>query len=192
MSTKIQLIVGLGNPGSQYENTRHNAGFWFVDELARQNQSSFKPDKKHHGDICKINLGGNEVRLLKPNTFMNRSGQAVASLANFFKIPAENILVAHDELDFPVGKVRLKLGGGHGGHNGLRDIIAKLGTKNFMRLRIGIDHPGSSDQVTGYVLGKPQQKEYNLIINSLDNAIAVCDLLAKGDIQKATQNLHRN
>lgn len=192
MSAKIQLIVGLGNPGNQYESTRHNAGFWFVDELARQNQSSFKPDKKHHGDICKIILGGNEVRLLKPNTFMNRSGQAVASLANFYKIPAENILVAHDELDFPVGKVRLKLGGGHGGHNGLRDIIAKLGTKNFMRLRIGIDHPGSSDQVTGYVLGKPQQKEYDLIINSLDNAIAVCDLLAKGDIQKATQNLHRN
>ena len=192
MTSKIQIIVGLGNPGSQYEDTRHNAGFWFVDELARQNGGTFKADKKYHGDICEIQLAGNIVRLIKPNTFMNRSGQAVASLANFFKIPAENILVAHDELDFPVGKTRLKLGGGHGGHNGLRDIIAKLGNKNFMRLRIGIDHPGSSELVTGYVLGKPQKKERDLIISSVDNAIAICDLLAKGDIQNATQTLHRD
>ncbi len=192
MSQKIQIIVGLGNPGSQYEDTRHNAGFWFVDELARQNSGIFKADKKYHGDICEINFAGNNVRLLKPNTFMNLSGQSVASLANFFKIPAENILVAHDELDFPVSKIRLKTGGGHGGHNGLRDIIAKLGSKNFMRLRIGIDHPGSSNLVTGYVLGKPQQKERELIIASLGNATAICDLLVKGDIQNATQTLHRN
>ena len=192
MTQKIQLIVGLGNPGGQYEDTRHNAGFWFVNELARQNSGTFKIDKKYHGHICEIQLSGQTVRLLKPNTFMNLSGQSVASLANFFKIPIENILVAHDELDFPVGKVRLKLGGGHGGHNGLRDIIAKMGGKNFMRLRIGIDHPGSSDQVTGYVLGKPQKKERDLIHASLDNAVAVCDLLTAGEIQKATQTLHRD
>jgi len=192
MSQKIQLIVGLGNPGSQYEDTRHNAGFWFVDELARKNGSIFKTNKKYHGELCEINFSGETVRLLKPSTFMNRSGQSVASLANFFKIPAENILVAHDELDFPVGKIKLKLGGGHGGHNGLRDIIAQLGNKNFMRLRIGIDHPGSSDLVTGYVLGKPQKKERDLITASLDNAVAICDLLVKGDIQKATQTLHRD
>ncbi len=192
MSQKIQLIVGLGNPGKQYENTRHNAGFWFVDELARQYNATFKSDKKHHGELCDINLADNTVRLLKPTTFMNLSGQSVASLANFFKIPAENILVAHDELDFPAGKTRLKCGGGHGGHNGLRDIIAKLGNKNFMRLRIGIDHPGSSDLVTGYVLGKPQQKERDLIISSLDCAVAICKSLARGDIQNATQTLHRH
>ena len=192
MTSKIQLIVGLGNPGSQYENTRHNAGFWFVDELARQNGGTFKIDKKYHGDICQIQFGSELVRLLKPSTFMNRSGQSVASLANFFKIPADAILVAHDELDFPVGKVRLKTGGGHGGHNGLRDIIDRLGNKNFMRLRIGIDHPGSSDQVTGYVLGRPQQKERELIDNSLDKAISICDMLASGEIQKATQTLHRD
>jgi len=192
MTQKIQLIVGLGNPGGQYENTRHNAGFWFVDQLAKVNSSSFKADKKYHGDICELNLGGEKVRLLKPMTFMNRSGQAVAGLANFFKIPPESILVAHDELDFPVGKTRLKLGGGHGGHNGLRDIIAKLGNKQFMRLRIGIDHPGSSDQVTGYVLGKPPQKEAEIIHQSLDNAVSICKLLAAGDIQNATQTLHRD
>jgi len=163
-----------------------------VDELARKTGGTFKADKKYYGDICQIQLAGEAVYLLKPSTFMNRSGQSVASLANFFKIPSENILVAHDELDFPVGKTKLKLGGGHGGHNGLKDIIAKLGNRDFMRLRIGIDHPGSSDLVTGYVLGKPQKKERDLICTSLDNAVAICDLLAKGDIQNATQTLHRD
>jgi len=192
MTQKIQIIVGLGNPGNQYEDTRHNAGFWFVDELARQNGSAFKVDKKYHGELCQIQLGGEIIRLIKPNTFMNRSGQAVASLANFFKIPLENILVAHDELDFPVGKIRLKLGGGHGGHNGLRNIITQMGSKDFLRLRIGIDHPGSSDQVTGYVLSKPPKKERELIENTLNNAVSICELLAKGDIQNAIQTLHRN
>lgn len=188
----IQLIVGLGNPGAQYEQTRHNAGFWFVDQLAEKNNASFKSEKRYFGDYCKIQLNGYEVKLLKPMTFMNRSGQGVAALANFFKIPAKNILVAHDELDFPVGKIRLKKGGGHGGHNGLRDIIAQLGNKNFLRLRIGIDHPGSSDQVTGYVLGRPKTEDRISINNSIDSALAIVNQLASGDIQKATQTLHRD
>jgi len=191
MTAKIQLIVGLGNPGSQYEQTRHNAGFWFLDQLATKHNVSFKSEKRFFGDFCTVSLGGREVKLLKPTTFMNRSGQGVAALANFFKIPAENILVAHDELDFPVGKIRLKKGGGHGGHNGLRDIIAQLGNKDFLRLRIGIDHPGSSDQVTGYVLGKPRIEDRIEIENSIDSAVAIVDQLASGDIQKATQTLHR-
>jgi len=192
MSSEIQLIVGLGNPGSQYEQTRHNAGFWFLDQLAAKNNVSFKSEKRFFGDFCKIMFDGREIKLLKPMTFMNRSGQGVAALANFFKIPVENILVAHDELDFPVGKIRLKKGGGHGGHNGLRDIIAQLGSKDFFRLRIGIDHPGSSDQVTGYVLGKPKTEDRIDIENSIDSVIAIVDQLASGEIQKATQTLHRD
>ena len=192
MSDSIQLIIGLGNPGSQYEQTRHNAGFWFVDELAAKNGGSFKAEKRYFGEYCKITLNGHEVKLLKPMTFMNRSGQGVAALANFFKIPAQNILVAHDELDFPTGTIKLKKGGGHGGHNGLRDIIAQLGSKDFLRLRIGINHPGSSDQVSGYVLSKPRTEERIEIQNSIDSALAIVDQLASGDIQKATQTLHRN
>ncbi len=191
MNSEIQLIVGLGNPGTKYEQTRHNAGFWFLDQLAAKNNVSFKSEKRYFGDYCNAILGGKEVKLLKPMTFMNRSGQGVAALANFFKIPVENILVAHDELDFPAGKIRLKKGGGHGGHNGLRDIIAQLGSKDFLRLRIGIDHPGSSDQVTGYVLGKPRTEDRIEIEKSIDSAIAIIEQLASGDIQKATQTLHR-
>lgn len=191
MSNPISLIVGLGNPGSQYEHTRHNAGFWFVDQLARNSNSDLKPDKKFFGDFAQIHIGRHEIKLLKPMLFMNRSGQAVASLANFYKIKPENILVAHDELDFPVGKIRLKQGGGHGGHNGLRDIIAQLGSSNFMRLRIGIDHPGHSSLVTGYVLGKPTSDDRIAIEASIESAIAVTELLAGGEIQKATQILHR-
>ena len=192
MSTEIKIIVGLGNPGSQYEQTRHNAGFWFVDELAAKLGVTFNSEKRYSGDYAKAMLNGKEVKLLKPMTFMNRSGQGVAALANFFKIPAENILVAHDELDFPAGKIRLKQGGGHGGHNGLRDIIAQLGNNNFLRLRIGIDHPGSSDQVTGHVLSKPSPEDRLEINRSIDSAIAIIDDLVNGEIQKATQTLHRN
>jgi len=192
MTNSISLIVGLGNPGNQYEQTRHNAGFWFVDQLAKIANTELKPDKKFFGDYAQIRLGKHEIKLLKPTLFMNRSGQSVAALANFYKIPVKNILVAHDELDFPVGKIRLKLGGGHGGHNGLRDIISHLGKNSFMRLRIGIDHPGSSHQVTGYVLGKPSVDDRIAIDASIESAIEITELLASGETQKATQTLHRS
>ena len=137
----IDLIVGLGNPGSKYEQTRHNAGFWFVEEIARLKGAHFRPESKFSGEVCKLVLEGRDVWLLKPDTFMNRSGLSVHKLASFYKIPVENILVAHDELDLEPGTARLKTAGGHGGHNGLRDIIAQMG-KEFHRLRIGIGHPG--------------------------------------------------
>ena len=151
----IQLIVGLGNPGAQYEDTRHNAGFWFVEQLARAYGGSLQPEKKFFGYAARITIGGQDVRLLTPSTFMNRSGQAVNAIATFYKIPPQAILVAHDELDHPPGIGRLKQGGGHGGHNGLRDIISSLGNnKDFCRLRIGIGHPGNSKAVVNYVLKK--------------------------------------
>lgn len=190
MSKAILLIVGLGNPGTQYNQTRHNAGFWYVDELARHFNGQFKLDKKYNAEICHIIINGEKVTLLKPQTFMNVSGQPVASFANFFKISADQILVAHDELDFEPGKIKLKLGGGHGGHNGLRDIIARLGNKNFLRLRIGIGHPGHSSQVSNYVLGKPSPDDRISIINSIDSAINVTKDIVIGDIQNAMQNLH--
>ena len=190
MTKLIKLIVGLGNPGNQYQHTRHNAGFWFIDELARTYNGQFSPEKKYAGETCAIHVNGHDIKLLKPTTFMNNSGQGVATYANFFKLPAENILVAHDELDFPAGKVRLKTGGGHGGHNGLRDIIARLGNKQFTRLRIGIDHPGDSHQVSNYVLSKPSAEDRISIENAIDVAINIIPLLVKGDQQQAMQTLH--
>ena len=138
----IRLVVGLGNPGAQYEDTRHNAGFWYVEQLARSHGAILQPEKKFFGMTARVQIGGQEVRLLNPTTFMNRSGQAVGAMATFFKIPPESILVVHDELDLPAGVGRLKQGGGHGGHNGLRDIISSLGnSREFLRLRLGIGHP---------------------------------------------------
>lgn len=191
MASHIQLIVGLGNPGPKYELTRHNAGFWFVDALARQHGATFKSENKFHGEACKISLDGEELWLLKPMTFMNKSGQAVAALANFYKIPPESILVAHDELDLPPGAARLKKGGGHGGHNGLRDTIAQLGNnKDFQRLRIGIGHPGHSSQVTGYVLGKAPADEQRLMEDAIVDAIDIIPVAVSGEIQKAMNQLH--
>ncbi len=190
MSNTILLIVGLGNPGTQYQQTRHNTGFWFVDELARQYNSQFQFDKKYNAEICQIDVAGCKTTLLKPMTFMNLSGQPVAAWANFYKIPPEQILVAHDELDFEPGKIKLKRGGGHGGHNGLRDIISKFGRKDFLRLRIGIGHPGHSSQVSNYVLGKPSPDDKISIINSLDAALQVTPDLIQGELQNAMQNLH--
>lgn len=191
MSSRIQLIVGLGNPGSQYEQTRHNAGFWFVEALARQHGASFKSESKFHGEACKISISGHEVWLLKPMTFMNRSGQGIAALARFYKIEPANILVAHDELDLPPGDIRLKQGGGHGGHNGLRDTIEQLGnSRDFQRLRIGIGHPGHSSQVTGYVLGKPPADEQRLMEDAIDTALKVMPLAIDGELQKAMNQLH--
>lgn len=190
MSSRIQLIVGLGNPGQQYEKTRHNAGFWFVDAIARTHGISLKNESKFHGEAAKGFIDGQEVWLLKPMTFMNKSGQGIAALARFYKIDAENILIAHDELDLPPGTVRLKKGGGHGGHNGLRDTVAQLGSKEFQRLRLGIGHPGHSSQVSGYVLGKAPSDEQIEIERAVDKALDELSLILSGDLQKAMNRLH--
>lgn len=190
MSAGVQLIVGLGNPGSEYEQTRHNAGFWFVDAVARQYFASFKPEKKFHGDVARITVNGQEVWLLKPDTFMNRSGQAIQALASFYKIKLENILVAHDELDLDPGIARLKKEGGHGGHNGLRDTIEKMGGKNFLRLRIGIGHPGDKNKVSGYVLKKASSDDQIDIERAIEQALKVLPQVIDGDLQKAMNELH--
>ncbi|NEX22101.1 aminoacyl-tRNA hydrolase [Thiorhodococcus mannitoliphagus] len=187
----IRLVVGLGNPGAQYEQTRHNVGFWLVDAIAGHCHESFRPEPKLHGDLCRVSIGGADLRLLKPSTYMNRSGLAVAAVARYFDIPPEQILLAHDELDLPVGAVRLKQGGGHAGHNGLRDTIAALGTRDFWRLRIGIAHPGDKTLVTGYVLGRPSEEDEGFIHNALDDAErSLPDLLA-AQFQLAMNRLHR-
>lgn len=186
----IRLIVGLGNPGPDYAATRHNVGFWFADALAAAQGAGFRPEGKFHGECCRLVLGGLDLRLLKPATYMNRSGQAVAAVSRYFEIPPEAILVAHDELDLPVGTVRLKQGGGHAGHNGLRDTIGVLGSANFWRLRIGIDHPGDRGQVIGYVLGRPSQTDATAIRDALDPALGVVGDLLAGRYQAAMNRLH--
>jgi len=188
-TVNIDLIVGLGNPGVEYEQTRHNAGFWFVEEIARLKGAQFRPESKFSGGACKVVLEGRDIWLLKPDTFMNRSGLAVQKLASFYKIPVENILVAHDELDLEPGTARLKSAGGHGGHNGLRDIIAQMG-KEFHRLRIAIGHPGHRDQVSDYVLHRASKDEQISIENSIDDALRVLPLLAQGSWEKAVHRLH--
>lgn len=191
MNDKIQLIVGLGNPGEKYAQTRHNAGAEFVEQLAARHLSPLTPEKKYHGLYSKVQIGGQLIHLLVPTTFMNLSGQAVAALANFYKIPPQEILVAHDELDLPPGIAKFKLGGGHGGHNGLRDIISKLGNnKNFYRLRLGIGHPGHSSQVSGFVLNKAPAKEREATLAALDEAERYLELAIAGDWNKAMNQLH--
>ncbi|MGH1462814.1 MAG: aminoacyl-tRNA hydrolase [Neptuniibacter sp.] len=191
MKDKIQLIVGLGNPGDKYAQTRHNAGAEFVEQLAARHLTLLKPEKKFHGLYAKAQIGGQTIHLLVPTTFMNLSGQAVAALANFYKIPPEEILVAHDELDLPPGIAKFKLGGGHGGHNGLRDIISKLGNnKNFYRLRLGIGHPGQSSQVSGFVLKKAPAIERDATLAALDEAERYLELAISGDWGKAMNQLH--
>jgi len=185
----IDLIVGLGNPGAQYEATRHNAGFWFVEQIARLKGAHFRPENKFSGEVCRVILEGRDIWLLKPTTFMNRCGLAVGQLAGFYKIPPENILVAHDEIDLEAGDIRLKTGGGHGGNNGLRDIIAHMG-KEFNRLRIGVGHPGHKDQVADYVLHKASKDDQISIDNAIDNALRVLPLLAEGSWEKAVHRLH--
>ncbi|MFO7603922.1 MAG: aminoacyl-tRNA hydrolase [Gammaproteobacteria bacterium] len=189
MSGGIALIVGLGNPGREYEATRHNAGFWFVEALAQQRQVSFKSEKKFHGQLARFSHAGQDVWLLKPETFMNLSGQAVQAVCQFYKIPLENILVAHDELDLEPGIVRLKKGGGHGGHNGLRDIMSRMG-KDFYRLRIGIGHPGQKEMVTGHVLSKVSADDERAIKTAIDDALRVVPEVLAGDLQKAMNQLH--
>ena len=189
--TAIQLIVGLGNPGPEYEQTRHNAGALFVERLASAQGINLSADKKYFGLTGKFSHQGRDVRLLIPTTYMNRSGQSVAALANFFRIPPAAILVAHDELDMPPGIAKLKLGGGHGGHNGLRDIIAQLGNQNsFYRLRLGIGHPGDKNLVSGFVLGRAPRSEQEKLEASIDFALDVLPEMLAGDWTKAMQKLH--
>ena len=189
--SQIKLIVGLANPGAKYEETRHNAGEWLINEIARQYNASLKEEPKYFGKVAKINTPQGEVRLLVPTTFMNLSGKAVGALANFYRIKPEEILVAHDELDLPPGVAKIKQGGSHGGHNGLKDIIASLGnSNNFYRIRIGIGHPGHKDQVAGYVLGKPSPTDKPLIDAVIDEASRCVDVLFKEGIVKATNRLN--
>ena len=188
--TAIRLIVGLGNPGREYEATRHNAGFWWVDELAREQKLNFKSEAKFHGLTARGQLHGHEVILLKPQTFMNVSGRAVGSLAQFYKIAPAEMLVVHDELDLPPGVARLKIGGGHGGHNGLKDIVAHLGTKDFWRLRLGIGHPGERTEVSNYVLGDPRREERRLIDEAMQKAQSIAHLVIEGKTEAAMLKLH--
>lgn len=190
-NTAIQLIVGLGNPGSEYDRTRHNAGADFVVELARQSGVSLVPDPKYFGLTARVNYQGKDLRLLIPTTYMNRSGQAVGAMANFFKIEPEAILVAHDELDLAPGIARFKLNGGHGGHNGLRDIISALGNnQNFPRLRLGIGHPGVAAQVANFVLKRAPANEQELTDDAIYRATKCLPDAVKGDWNTAMKNLH--
>lgn len=187
----LELIVGLGNPGNEYDRTRHNAGADFVVELARQAGASLNPDAKYFGLTARINYQGQDLRLLIPTTYMNRSGQSVGAMANFFKIEPAAILVAHDELDLAPGVARFKHGGGHGGHNGLRDIISAFGNnQNFPRLRIGIGHPGAAPLVANFVLKRAPQNEQELIDDAIYRATKSLPDAVKGDWNTAMKNLH--
>lgn len=195
MTPPIRLIVGLGNPGPEYEATRHNAGFWLADQVADDLRASFAMEKAFFGFVAKGRHKGENVVLLKPMTYMNRSGQAVGAVARFFKIAPEQILVLHDELDLMPGQVKLKQGGGHAGHNGLRDIQAVLGGPNFWRLRLGIGHPrtlGLAQQVADFVLHPPRRDELTGIEKVIDRCRAVMPQLLEGEYTRATQQLHRD
>ncbi|MEX2487983.1 MAG: aminoacyl-tRNA hydrolase [Pseudomonadales bacterium] len=191
MSTGLRLIVGIGNPGSKYADTRHNAGVWFVDRLADRLKASFKEEKKFFGRTADVIIEQQPLKLLIPATYMNESGKSVGALANFYKIPVDQILIAHDELDFAIGMIRLKQGGGLAGHNGLRDIVAALGgDQSFNRLRIGVGHPGSREDVTGHVLSKATPADRDLIYTCIDEALQVMPLVVKGEWQQAMNQLH--
>ena len=187
--SEIKLIVGLGNPGPQYEATRHNAGFWWVDKVCTETGSKLNLEAKFFGHVGKL-TGVSEVWLLKPTTFMNVSGRAVGAIAKFYKISPEQVLVIHDELDLPPGTAKLKKGGGHGGHNGLKDIAAQLGTPDFWRLRIGIGHPGDKSQVANFVLHAPTRDEQTLIQQNIDQSTPLLPLLLQGKFEEAMLKLH--
>ena len=185
----ISLIVGLGNPGKEYAQTRHNAGFWFVEQLADRYGISLKAEPKFHGFTGRGQIEGHDVRLLLPTTFMNRSGQSVVPFAKFYQVTPEAILIAHDELDMDPGIIRLKTGGGHGGHNGLRDIVPHIGP-NFHRLRIGIGHPGSKERVSGHVLGKAPSSEQDLMDAAIDHALSKVKMLVDGQVSQAMNQIN--
>lgn len=186
----IALIAGLGNPGNQYLETRHNVGFWLLERLQHNYSITFATEKKFKAKTARFECNGKSIRIIAPDTFMNLSGQSIAPMASFYRIVPSQILVIHDELDLPPGSARLKIGGGHGGHNGLRDIVGKLGGTDFLRLRIGIGHPGVDRDVSGYVLSKPPSSERVLIKEAIDRMIGVLPDVVCGDYQKAMNQLH--
>lgn len=187
--SKIKLIVGLGNPGQQYAQTRHNAGFWFVERIAKDFNIAMTLDKKFHGMVGRGQIYGHDMRLLLPHTFMNKSGESVVPMMNFYNLANDELLIAHDELDLDVGRMRLKIGGGHGGHNGLRDIVPHIGA-DFHRLRLGIGHPGHKSLVSGYVLGKASPDEQIILDNMLEAALRTLPDLVNGDVSKAQQAIN--
>ncbi len=186
----IKLFVGLGNPGQEYEATRHNAGFWWVDALARELRLSLQPDRGYHGLVARTTAQGHTFWLLEPQTFMNLSGKSVASLARFFKILPEEILVIHDELDVVPGQAKLKFGGSHAGHNGLRDIHAQLGTGDYWRLRLGIGHPGVKAEVVNWVLKKPAPEQRDAIEECMARTLKAVPAMLAGEMEKATSLVH--
>jgi PTH1 family peptidyl-tRNA hydrolase len=191
--TAIRLIAGLGNPGPEHETDRHNAGFWFVEAVARAHGGTWRRESRFHGEAARASVGGTDVWLLKPGTYMNRSGQAVSALARFYRIAPAEVLVVHDELDLPPGTARLKRGGGSGGHNGLKDVGAALGTPDYARLRLGIGHPRDlhpGREVVDYVLQRPSRAERQAIDERIDAALEVVPMLVAGQWERAGQKLH--
>lgn len=190
-TTGPKIIAGLGNPGPEYADTRHNVGFWFVDALARQHNLTFRPERRFFGDICRLTAGASHCWLLKPDTYMNHSGRALAALAQYYDIVPDSILIVHDEIDLLPGQVKLKFAGGHGGHNGLRDIIQQLGSSDFYRLRIGVGHPGHRDHVVPYVLGRPSAEDRLAIEDCITRVLAEMPGLLEGQYEKVMNELHR-
>lgn len=188
--TPIQAIVGLGNPGPEHLLTRHNAGFWLVDALAHKYGGKFRAHAKYHGEVCRIDIGGHEIQLLKPQTYMNRSGMSIRALCDYLKIPAHHVLVAYDELDLPLGTVRLKFGGGAGGHNGMRDTVTHIGAECW-RLRIGIGHPGNKHDVIDYVLKRAPAVEEDQILAGIARAVDAIGVLLEQGAEKAMNGLHQ-
>src|SRR5438552_6898224 len=186
----IRLLVGLGNPGPEYEATRHNAGFWWLDEVARSLRATLTPERSYYGLVARVNRPEGPIWLLEPMTFMNLSGKSVAALARFFKIEPDEILIAHDELDLMPGQVKIKLGGSHAGHNGLKDIHAQLGSGDYWRLRLGIGHPGVKSEVVNYVLRKPPLEEREAIEKCMDQSLQALDLLLAGSMERAMMKIH--
>ena len=186
----IRLLVGLGNPGPEYVATRHNAGFWFIDSVARELRVNLAPERSYFGLVARVNRSDGQVWLLEPMTFMNLSGKSVAALARFFKIEPGEIMVAHDELDLLPGQVKMKLGGSHAGHNGLKDIQAQLGSAEFWRLRLGIGHPGERAEVVNYVLRKPPADDREAIDKCIEQSIAALPLLLDGEMERALMKVH--
>ena len=191
MGASYQLLIGLGNPGARYEATRHNAGVWLLERVARRYASGFRSLARCFGSIADADIEGTRVRLFRPDTFMNHSGRAVAAVAGFYKVPVERILIAHDEIDLPAGTVRLKRGGGHGGHNGLRDVVPCLGGAGFSRIRIGVGHPGSRERVIGHVLERPPPAEGVAIDEAIERVVEDVERIVGGDLEGVMNTLHR-
>lgn len=187
--TNLSVIAGLGNPEDKYEKTLHNAGFWFVDALARKYGGNFRYEKKFDADCCKVRISGEEIWLIKPQSYMNLSGGPVRAAMDYYRLKPAGLLVAHDEIDLPPGTVRLKKGGGHGGHNGIRDVIQHCG-RDFMRLRLGVGHPGEKDRVTGHVLKRASSDVEAAVERNIDDAMDVVPLLIDDGLNAATKKLH--